>query len=291
MNEIVVNFGPGGHLCGTLTLPDGKPRPVAVLLCNAGVIQRIGPHRINVKLARHLASQGFAVLRMDLSGQGDSQRSNSTLGFEEQAVADLRAGMDHVERLAGTRQFALAGICSGAHHGLSTALADARVAALWMLDGYAYPTPRTLRVRMARQLEIAPVETVSRWLMKPARGLVGALARPFNAGQADLPAGTGHPTPAKERFAESIGTLLQRGVHLQVVYTRSMFWQYNHESQWRDAFAEHGAVAAVACDYMPDMDHTVTSLASQRAMIASVVRWLDSMAQQPCTATAGSTSA
>ena len=61
MNEQTVVFGPEQHLVGTITQPaQAKPghAAVLVLLTNAGVIPRIGPHRLNVKLARHLASMG-----------------------------------------------------------------------------------------------------------------------------------------------------------------------------------------------------------------------------------------
>ena len=101
MNEIPLVFGADRHLVGILTLPSqGDPRPIAFLLINAGVIHRVGPHRINVKLARHLAGLGFASLRFDLSGQGDSRNALSagTIGHAQQSIADLRAAMDHLTR-------------------------------------------------------------------------------------------------------------------------------------------------------------------------------------------------
>ena len=110
-------------------------------MLNAGVIHRIGPHRFNVKLARALASQGAAVLRMDLSGQGDSGVHPQALPFQEQAIADLRAAMDHLQRICSVDRFVIAGICSGAFNGLATALVDERVAGLWMLEHNPDGTP------------------------------------------------------------------------------------------------------------------------------------------------------
>jgi len=43
-----------------------------VVLLNAGSAYRVGPNRLYVPLARHLAAHGFAGLRLDLCGLGDS---------------------------------------------------------------------------------------------------------------------------------------------------------------------------------------------------------------------------
>lgn len=276
MNEVSVTFGPQGHLAGTLTLPSGPARDVGVLLCNAGVIHRIGPHRLNVKLARHLASQGFAVLRMDLSGQGDSRTTASSLSFDRQAVADLRAGMDHLGRAAGTRRFALAGICSGAHHGVATALEDERLQALWLMDGYTYETPRTYAVRMAHQLRVEPWRALARWLSAPWRLATGRLrrVRAAMAGQEALLVDGSHPTPPKAAYAAMLQRLIDRQVDVRLVFTSSMFWRYNHDTQWRDAFAPFGAVANLRCDLLRDVDHTVTTLHAQRKVIESVSEFL-----------------
>ncbi|MGA8008355.1 MAG: alpha/beta hydrolase, partial [Thiomonas sp.] len=68
-----------------------SPPPFGVLLFNAGVIHRVGAHRVNVKLARALAADGIATLRCDLHGMGDSLRADGRLSYKDQVVADLRA--------------------------------------------------------------------------------------------------------------------------------------------------------------------------------------------------------
>ena len=94
MIERTITFGADSGLIGTLCLPstpgaDGSG--VGQILFNAGVVHRIGPHRINVKLARSLAASGIASIRFDLSGLGDSARASGNLAFEEQAVIDIRS--------------------------------------------------------------------------------------------------------------------------------------------------------------------------------------------------------
>jgi dienelactone hydrolase len=269
VNEHILTFGPGSRLVGTLTRPSGVARDTAILLLNAGVVPRMGPHRINVKLARKLAELGFTVLRLDLSGLGDSGASDEGLSFDKQAVADLQAAMDHLQRVAQVRSFALAGICSGAHHGLAAALQDDRLAALWLMDTHAYPTPRTRWVRARKQLQIDLGGTLARWALKA----VQMLASRARSGQARLDDNP-YPTPAKAEFARVVQALLDRQVRLQFVYTGGMFWQHNHASQWRDTFRDFGAVAQAPCDLLPDVDHTASTLHAQQRLMASVVQFM-----------------
>jgi alpha/beta superfamily hydrolase len=74
MKETAIRFGKFDTLIGVITEPDTPAqdnRPI-IILSNAGLIHRIGPNRIYVKLARLLAEDGYCVLRFDLSGVGDS---------------------------------------------------------------------------------------------------------------------------------------------------------------------------------------------------------------------------
>ena len=280
MTELPVIFGSGGRLVGTLTLPaENTSKKVALLLCNAGVIHRIGPHRINVKLARSVAAQGVAVFRFDLSGQGDSGASTQSASFEDQAVLDIRAAMDCVQRTTGVKAFAMAGICSGAHHSLAAALLDPRLVALWMLDGYTYSTRTTTLVRIQWQLRHRPVATLIGWAMRPASMLSRRMARSILAAQDDAASlnDGSHPTPPKQAFAGMIQALVDRGVKLRLAYSGNQIWRYNYPDQFRDAFAGHGFINKLRCDYLPEVDHTVTSLNAQRQVTASITDWIRSL--------------
>ena len=115
-----------------------------VILFNAGVIHRAGPHRLNVQIARKLAEQGIPSLRFDLAGLHDSASPCGTLAFETQAIADLRSAMNVLGEARKVDRFALFGFCPGAYHGYLTALADERMAGLVMYDVYHYMTLRAL---------------------------------------------------------------------------------------------------------------------------------------------------
>lgn len=64
--------GPDGQVRrGILTQPT-SPATTVVVLLPAGLKYHVGPHRLNVKLARRLAAIGYTVLRVDPLGLGES---------------------------------------------------------------------------------------------------------------------------------------------------------------------------------------------------------------------------
>ncbi len=131
MNEEVVQFGESGTLVGIVTEPPAQSRrsdAPGVILLNAGFIHRIGPYRLNVNLARDLASAGLTVLRFDLSGIGDSRLRRDNLPIEKSAALEAREAMDFLQASKGARRFILMGLCSGAENAVRVAGIDPRVA-------------------------------------------------------------------------------------------------------------------------------------------------------------------
>src|SRR5690606_13797455 len=54
------------RLAGVLTAPVAGPARRAVVLANSGSVHHVGPNRFYVELARALAEDGVATLRLDL---------------------------------------------------------------------------------------------------------------------------------------------------------------------------------------------------------------------------------
>jgi pimeloyl-ACP methyl ester carboxylesterase len=128
------------------------PRPglPGIVLVNAGCVPRLGPHRQYVRLARRWAALGFAVLRLDLSGIGDSPPgpdAPENLTYPPDALGDIVQAMGWMERETGARRFVLAGLCSGADTAFTAAAVDARVAGLVMMN------PRTFCVHDLDEVE------------------------------------------------------------------------------------------------------------------------------------------
>ena len=67
MNERIIQFGTTGSLIGIVTRPNDDsidPSKPAVILLNSGIVHKVGPHRLYVKLARAFANNGFCFRAM-----------------------------------------------------------------------------------------------------------------------------------------------------------------------------------------------------------------------------------
>lgn len=145
----VVLSARGRSLFGILTPADARARArkAAVLLTNAGCVNRAGPHRLYVTMARRWAGLGFNVLRVDLSGIGDSPVApgeKENLTYPPGALDDLR----EATRALGHERIVIAGLCSGGDYAFQLAAKDASIAGALLLN------PRTFCV-----LDLAAVES------------------------------------------------------------------------------------------------------------------------------------
>jgi dienelactone hydrolase len=134
--ETPVYFGPHAGLFGILSTPvhplDGAP---PVLIASTGANPRYGNSRVAVTVARWLAANGIASMRMDCAGVGDSAIDTGARGrpYSAQDDSDLSAGIDELSRRFGTSVLLL-GMCSGAFHALRAASEDRRVAGLMLVN-------------------------------------------------------------------------------------------------------------------------------------------------------------
>ncbi|MGC1878488.1 MAG: alpha/beta fold hydrolase [Rhabdochlamydiaceae bacterium] len=94
------NLTAGVTLAGTLTLPrSGKPSPAVLLIAGSGPIDRdetVFGHKPFLVLADHLTKQGFAVLRVDKRGIGQST-GNYDVATTEDFAADALAGVEYLK--------------------------------------------------------------------------------------------------------------------------------------------------------------------------------------------------
>jgi dienelactone hydrolase len=277
MSESTLAFGANSGLVGTLsTAPQSAG--VAALLFNAGVVPRIGPNRLNVRLARALATSGIPALRFDLSGRGDSAPARGMESYEQQAVADIRSAMNLLSERTGVSRFALMGLCSGAENAFHAALADDRVVGLTLMDSYHYPTLRThlnrfrQRANMQGGLLRAGGAWLKRRLNRSSNGNGNARKRESAAGNF----GSIRPTP--EAFAKQLRKLIDRGVSIDLLFSGSFLETFNYQHQFRDGFARFGIVEHMNIEYRPDLDHTLSTAAMQHVMLERTAAWFSRLA-------------
>ncbi|MEN9397766.1 MAG: hypothetical protein RLZ81_2296 [Pseudomonadota bacterium] len=132
--EQAVAFGCGDEqLLGILSQP-AAPASMGVVIIVGGPQYRVGSHRQFVLLARALAAAGFAVLRFDYRGMGDS--SGTPVDFLH-ADADIGSAIDTLcARNPTVTRVALWGLCDAAAAALlyCEEVQDSRVAALCLLN-------------------------------------------------------------------------------------------------------------------------------------------------------------
>jgi pimeloyl-ACP methyl ester carboxylesterase len=283
MSERSIVFGANDGLVGTITAPDAPTAAAGAgfLLFNAGVIHRVGPHRVNVRVARQLAARGIPSIRFDLAGHGDSARLTGEHSFEAQAVIDIRAAMDALGSAVNVDRFAIFGLCSGAYHGYAASLADDRVVGLLMFDAYRYPTFKTHAYHYLKGLrERHLLRRVAGFVRRGAAGL-GERLRP-SAGRDIEPQpapelGRVNFIPSKAEFAAGLRLLLDRGVRIAMVYSGGEIRNYNYQNQFRDTFAPFGIGDRIPATFLPDVDHQASTLADQAELIRLILAFGDEL--------------
>ena len=109
-----LSFGPAPGLFGWYLAPEGDTRGVGVVICQALHYEGICAHRAMRKLAELLAREGFAVLRFDYAGTGDSPGDDREPGRVAAWLASVQEARAELQRLSGAGQVALVGLRGGA---------------------------------------------------------------------------------------------------------------------------------------------------------------------------------
>jgi alpha-beta hydrolase superfamily lysophospholipase len=143
LREQPVFFGSEPRLFGILTQPpvaDSRPRR-GVILLNSGADYHIGPRRMYVSLARRWARSGCYVLRIDISGLGDSGAHPGCASnqiFPPGAIDDIRQAVETMRSVYGVSELTLSGVCAGAFHSLRAAVAQLPVERIMMVNPLNY---------------------------------------------------------------------------------------------------------------------------------------------------------
>ena len=134
--ERPVFFNRHPDLFGVFCEPKGSSRLPALIFLNTGSNHRIGTSRMTVTMARQLAAMGFASLRLDIGGIGDSDApAGRTANHPNNpaVVADVSRAIDWLND-RGFAEVILIGLCSGARLALETPLRDERVVGQVLLN-------------------------------------------------------------------------------------------------------------------------------------------------------------
>ncbi|MDQ6697953.1 MAG: alpha/beta fold hydrolase [Actinomycetota bacterium] len=116
---------------------DRRSRRALVIMANTGSVNRSGPGRLYVQLARRWANLGFTVIRVDLGGTGDSKApSNSVenLPYSVTRTSELLSTVAWARANTDIDDVTLFGICSGAYHSFHAAVQQRNVDRLILVN-------------------------------------------------------------------------------------------------------------------------------------------------------------
>ncbi|MDR3097062.1 MAG: alpha/beta hydrolase [Paraburkholderia sp.] len=283
-----------GRCFGIHCEPD-TPRPdaPAVLLINTGAAHHIGDGRVAVLLARRLAEQGVASLRMDVGGLGDAQPPAPEVTLDWLYSTTLRddaaSGADWLVARGHARVVAF-GVCGGAFVSLHVCAGHPNVVAAYGVnlqkftwDGAARSPGEARVVSSKTYLRAAfsaekwkralrgrtdsnPLRIAAVLAKRSLRHAAFALARAIERK-------TGRPLAVNEACA------LLRGIDAKRVQLRLVYGEFDSgleeaRLQLGASFAALRDAANVRAATLPRLDHALFTREARNAVMGDFEAWL-----------------
>lgn len=283
MSEEIVTFGSARSLVGILHRPEANAVRAdlpAVLLLNAGILHRVGPNRLYVRMARELERMGFHVLRFDVWGIGDSQdhtgpRENGTF-FD-----DTLDAMELLRVRTNASRFMLMGICMGAQIALEVASRDPRVDSLVLMEGIYV---KSVRYHVSRVLDPNKWKRAltgqSHKMGQMRRYIAGRLGKMLGKREESAPASKTKLVLFLDENRENnmkgkLAALIGRGTKIFLVFRdgNEIAYNYRLRKSGDDIFAV-GLPTGLDVAFVRFADHTFTPLISQDLLLKTTMRWI-----------------
>jgi hypothetical protein len=291
--EEPLQFGNGGRLFGILTLPSTSRReepglPVFVFL-SAGMLHRVGPHRLHVRLARDLSRMGFSSLRVDLADTGDSPRRPG-LTYPQSVAADFGEISDVLESRLGRLPLVLAGLCSGAHNAVRLTPEESRVVGMVLLDPICFRDDG-FGARAGVQRYTNPARYVA-WLKHRLKALtilrggkqeeddtVGLLNSEDNPAIDQMRATWG--VPNLEQLQAAFQSIRERKGRVMSVFTQGALSYYNQAGQLGRVLGMEGYQQFCTEVFWPQATHTYTLELHRRRVMDEIKTWAGGFSRSP----------
>lgn len=267
------------RLVGIVTTPaSGMRSGIGVLIVVGGPQYRVGSHRQFVLLARALAARGFAAMRFDCAGMGDS--TGAVQPFTERD-RDIRAAIDtFVAAVPEVQEVALWGLCDAASAALLYAPHDARVGRLVLLNPWVRSDAGLARTHL-KHYYAARLADRRFWsellhgrvgVLRALRGLAATLAATLR-GSGRRPAASAWASTFQARMAD--GWKRFRGPLLLIcsgddLTAREFVDHAARDPAWRGLVER----SSVTHRHFPEADHTFSRAAWRDQVATWTAAWL-----------------
>lgn len=261
------------RLVGVLSLPPDAGA-TAVLVMVGGPQYRVGSHRQFTLLARHLAALGYASLRFDYAGMGDSEGERARF---DAVRADVDAALTALLRAApGVRRVVLFGLCDAASMAMIHAPTRPEIAGVVLVNPWVHEGEYLPEVRLSRyRSQLATGRQWRRLVTQPreiAVGLAGFAAASLAAARRRLARGNAAP-----RFVDAMrdGFTAFEGRALLLLSEDDLTAQeyaalVARDDRWRAALARP---TVKTCE-VAGADHTFSRPGGQQRLQDLVADWL-----------------
>jgi pimeloyl-ACP methyl ester carboxylesterase len=274
LTEEPLRFGEGGRLFGILTLPSTLPRnalqelPVFVFL-SAGLLHRVGPFRLHVRLARELAQLGFPSLRVDLAGTGDSpQRPGLT--NQQSVAADFEEIVGVLDSRLGCLRLVLAGLCSGADNAMRLAINEPRVVGMVLLDPICF-ADRGFKTRVVFARYSNPVRYIA-WFKRRLEALTRPHVKKHRDDNSVDPL-TLRDLPTREQLRAAFEAIRERQGRVLSIFTHYALGYYNLRGQLGRFLRVNGYQHFCTELFWPEVEHTYTLELHRRRLMEEIKNW------------------
>lgn len=246
----------------------------AIIILNTGIIHRVGHNRMYVPLSRELAELGHTVLRLDLSGIGDSDARPDIIDPLMAGLADIKDAIDWLFAARGVKSVVLLGLCSGADHSIVYAGRDPRVVGLVLLDPTIPPTPRYYLQFFGGRL-MRPENWTNFVRGRGRFWRAFAKSSPNPASEEWMPPQLSFKDQHVRTFLENAyDTAVRSGNQLFAIFTGGLEYQHNYRRQLLDAMRNVRFGKQLRLEYFAQCDHTFTFAADRERLFGMVKTWL-----------------
>lgn len=269
----------GDTLLGILAKPE-TPAQTGVVVIVGGPQYRVGSHRQFVLLSRALATAGYAVLRFDYRGMGDSEGKQRDF---EAVSADVGAAIDALQvRVPSIKNVVLWGLCDAASAALLYCheTQDPRVKGLCLLNPWVRSEASLARTQV-KHYYLQRLQQKEFWLKllrggvatNALTGLVQNIRTAFGSASANASRTSetvAPPKPFQQRMAMAWHQF--PGQILLILsgedYTAKEFLEYTKKDEaWKNALLHPHLLR----HDLPNADHTFSSAVSRNATATATI--------------------